>query len=123
MTKDEINYIWEIRGIKSKTIDGVDNVVYSLTYFVMADYVDGNYDDEVLPTRVVNSQINVVQVPYVADVEFIEYNNLTEETVLLWLFELIDKEEIEEQFFEELKKKYNEKTKLVSADDTTPLPW
>ena len=123
MTKDEINYTWEIRGIKSKTINGVDNVVCSVTYFVMADYVDGDYDDVNLPTRVLKTQENVVEIPYNEGGQFIDYENLTQQEVLSWVFSIIDKDEIENNFYEELKNKYEQKVSESSSNDTTPLPW
>lgn len=123
MTKDEINYIWEIRELKTQSINGIDNVVDSINYFILADYVDGNYSSDILPTRVVLSEQHTIEVPFTEGETFIKYEDLTEETVKSWLFNLIDKEEIEQRLFIDLQQQYAKKTSLVNKDTAKPLPW
>lgn len=125
MTKNEINYTWEIRELKTKTIGETNNVVTEITYFVLGNYVDGEYGNGNLPTRVVVSEQNKIDIPYQENNNFIQYNDLTEEDVLNWVFNIIDREEVEQRFFEELKYRYEQKTgSLVNEESSSsPLPW
>jgi hypothetical protein len=121
MTKDEVKYTWEVRGLKTQD---ANNTVVEANCFVLADYVDGEYDADVLPTRVVLSQENSVSIPFNENESFVEYGNLTEDYVLSWVFNIIDKEEIEQNLFVDLKAKYEER--ILNFPDTNnniALPW
>lgn len=60
-------------------------------------------------------------VPFVKQEEFIDYSNLTEETILTWIS--ADIEELKNRLEFILDKQIEEKNELLEDENDSPLPW
>jgi len=102
-----MNFIWNIRQLRVKNIEGQTNVVWSVewrcTETISGQFTEGDELIEYLPTS-----------------NFITYENLTQNQVFSWVESKIDKQEIEVNLKNRIEMLALEQTKLPI---TNTLPW
>lgn len=93
---EDLDYKWEIWNLSKKTINGVDEVIFNVVWSKIGVDSNGLVGEYKISTDL------VIDETLSKDENFIEFETLTKETIVSWIKNLMNEEEVNSYIFDQI---------------------
>ena len=107
-----IVYTFDIASLKKKTVNGVENTVFSVVWEKTGYDPDGYTGSFKISTQLDVSGVGI-------GTGYIDYDSLTKQDVINWIKSLTNEEDVNEVIAEGIQRSRDRETKVESGD----FPW